>query len=182
MFDISWGEMLLIGAAALIFIGPKELPATLRALGQMTGKVRRMAGEFRSQFDEAMREADVQSIRKEFDTMNETAQGASTSFNPIETIRNEIKGAIDKPQDGVVDDKDRPSDLMPVGDGPEIKAADAAPPAPAMVEPTLPIADPPMPVDPAAFDVSPAPEAPKPELAEAAAAPAQPAPAQKDRA
>jgi sec-independent protein translocase protein TatB len=182
MFDISWGEMLLIGAAALIFIGPKELPATLRALGQMTGKVRRMAGEFRSQFDEAMREADVQSIRKEFDSMNETAQGASTSFNPIETIRNEIKGAVEKPEGHSIDDKDRPSDLaptLPVGDGPQPVTADA--PAPAMIEPTLPIADPPMPVDPAAFDVSPKPAAPKPELAEAAA-PAEATPAQKDRA
>lgn len=99
MFDVSWGEMLLIGAAALIFIGPKELPATLRALGQMTGKVRRMAGEFRAQFDDAMREADIDQVKREFQNMDDAARSAS-SFNPIETIRNEIKDAVaPKPTD-----------------------------------------------------------------------------------
>ena len=40
MFDISWTEFLLIGVVALIVIGPKELPAVLRTLGQWTRKVR----------------------------------------------------------------------------------------------------------------------------------------------
>ena len=50
MFDIGWGELLIIGIVALIAIGPKELPAALRALGQWMGKIRRMAGEFQNQF------------------------------------------------------------------------------------------------------------------------------------
>lgn len=149
MFDISWGEMLLIGAAALIFIGPKELPATLRALGQMTGKVRRMAGEFRSQFDEAMREADVQSIRKEFESMNDTASSASSSFNPIQTIRDEIKGAVEKPSEP------------------------ASAPTPT-AEPDLALPDPVPPVDASSFDVKP--EAPEP-IAAAAPQPTDAPPA-----
>lgn len=118
MFDISWGEMMLIGAAALIFIGPKELPATLRAVGQMVGKVKRMAGEFRTQFDDAMREADVASVKKEFDSMNEAASSAST-FNPIESIRNEIKSAVNPSGEA------RPADTLP---DPVIPAPDPAPP------------------------------------------------------
>jgi Sec-independent protein translocase protein TatA len=43
MFDMSWGEMLIIGAVALIVIGPKDLPKTLRTVGNIVGKVRRMA-------------------------------------------------------------------------------------------------------------------------------------------
>lgn len=147
MFDISWGEMLLIGGAALIFIGPKELPGALRTLGQMTAKVRRMAGEFRSQFDDAMRDADVQSIRKEFDSMNDAAQSASTSFNPIQTIRDEIKGAVDKP-------------------------ADAAAAAPAS-DPVIPPPEPATPIDAASFDVKPA--APEPVVGSAPQPPETPA-------
>jgi len=67
MFDFSWGELLLIGAVALIVIGPKELPAVLRAIGQWTTKIRRMAGEFQSQFQEAMREAEMADLKKEVD-------------------------------------------------------------------------------------------------------------------
>ena len=55
MFDMSWGEVMLIGGVALIVIGPKDLPKALRTVGQITGKLRRMAGEFQSQFNEAIR-------------------------------------------------------------------------------------------------------------------------------
>ena len=34
MFDIGWGKLVIIGVVALIVIGPKELPAVLRTLGQ----------------------------------------------------------------------------------------------------------------------------------------------------
>ena len=43
MFDIGWGELVVIGVVALIAIGPKELPGVLRTLGQWMGKIRRMA-------------------------------------------------------------------------------------------------------------------------------------------
>ena len=46
MFDIGWGELVVIGVIALIVIGPKELPAVLRTVGRTMNKVRRMAGEF----------------------------------------------------------------------------------------------------------------------------------------
>ncbi|MDI1347350.1 MAG: Sec-independent protein translocase protein TatB, partial [Pseudolabrys sp.] len=59
MFNLGWGEILLIGIVALIAIGPKELPGVLRTVGQMIGKVRRMANEFQGQFQEALREADI---------------------------------------------------------------------------------------------------------------------------
>lgn len=96
MFDMSWGEIMVIGGVALVVIGPKELPRTLRTVGQMTAKVRRMAGEFQAQFSEAMREADLEDVRKEVEGLNrDVAAATSTAFNPIETIRNEIKSSID---------------------------------------------------------------------------------------
>jgi len=67
MFDLSSGELLLIALAALIFIKPKDLPAVLRAIGQWTGKIRRMAGEFQDQFREAMREAEMADIKKDIE-------------------------------------------------------------------------------------------------------------------
>jgi sec-independent protein translocase protein TatB len=79
MFDFSWGELILIGAVALIVIGPKELPGVLRAIGQWTTKIRRMAAEFQSQFQEAMREADMADLKREIDT---ATQGFTA---PLET-------------------------------------------------------------------------------------------------
>ncbi len=93
MFDMSWGEMLIIGAVALIVIGPKDLPKALRTVGNMVGKVRRMAGEFQGQFNEAMREAELDSVRRDIDGLNKSV----SSFDPVGTIRDEIKGAVDRP-------------------------------------------------------------------------------------
>ena len=91
MFDIGWGELLVIGIVALIAIGPKELPGALRTLGQWMGKVRRMANEFQYQFQEAMREAEMADIKKQVDTL-------TSGFDPIETARKEIETAMeDKP-------------------------------------------------------------------------------------
>ena len=92
MFDIGWSELLLIGIVALIVIGPKELPSALRTLGQWMTKVRRMAGEFQNQFQEAIREAELSELKKEVDEM--AAKAASyTNFDPIEDVRRELETA-----------------------------------------------------------------------------------------
>jgi sec-independent protein translocase protein TatB len=108
MFDIGGGELLVIGIVALVVIGPKELPGLLRTAGNAMNKVRRMAAEFRGQFDEAMREAEIDQAKKAFTDINETARSAtSTSFNPIESIRNEIKSVKDEMQGT------KPADVLP---------------------------------------------------------------------
>jgi sec-independent protein translocase protein TatB len=98
MFDIGWGELVVIGIVALVVIGPKELPAVLRMLGVWMGKVRRMASDFQGQFQEAMREAEMADLKKQVDQITETARDF-TQFDPMETARKEIESAIeDKPQ------------------------------------------------------------------------------------
>jgi sec-independent protein translocase protein TatB len=79
MFDVGWSELVLIGVVALIVIGPKELPAVLRAVGQWTTKIRRMAGEFQSQFQEAMREAEMSDLKKQVDGL-----GDAVKFDPLD--------------------------------------------------------------------------------------------------
>jgi sec-independent protein translocase protein TatB len=93
MFDIGWGELIVIGVVALIAIGPKELPTVLRTMGQWMGKIRRMASEFQGQFQEAMREAEFAELKKQVDTI-----GEGSTFNPLETARREFESALeDKP-------------------------------------------------------------------------------------
>ena len=95
MLDMSWGEVMLIGGVALIVIGPKDLPKALRTLGQITTKVRRMAGEFQSQFNEAIREAELEEVRRDVEGVKRTVDAARPTFNPVDTIRNEIRSAVE---------------------------------------------------------------------------------------
>jgi sec-independent protein translocase protein TatB len=92
MFDIGWSEFVVIGVVALIVIGPKELPAVLRALGQWTTKIRRMAGEFQSQFQEAMREVEMADLKKSVDELSDAAKGITADpFDFTESTKWEPK-------------------------------------------------------------------------------------------
>src|SRR5579864_6743137 len=87
MFDISWSEFLLIGVVALIVIGPKELPAVMRTLGQWTRKVRGMASEFQNQFQEAIREAEMADLKKEVDDLANDVK----NFDPLNEVRADVE-------------------------------------------------------------------------------------------
>lgn len=89
MFDIAWSEFLLIGAVALVVIGPKDLPKAMRTVGQAIGKVRRMAAEFQGQFNDAMREAELADLKKQVEDVGGSvtstpASTAASDFKPIE--------------------------------------------------------------------------------------------------
>ena len=100
MFDIGWGELVVIGVVALIAIGPKELPGVLRATGQWMGKIRRMANEFQDQFRDAMREAELDDIKKDitknFDDIKSKAD-EFTNFDPLGDARKDIETSIGDP-------------------------------------------------------------------------------------
>ena len=64
MFDIGWPELLVVATVLIVVVGPKDLPGMLRTFGRMIAKLRGMAGEFRSQFDDALREAELDEVRK----------------------------------------------------------------------------------------------------------------------
>lgn len=87
MFDIGWSEMIVIGVVALIAIGPKELPGVLRMAGQWIGKAKRMASDFQGQFQEAMREAEVADIKKQFDEVKETASSFASGNALTSTVK-----------------------------------------------------------------------------------------------
>jgi sec-independent protein translocase protein TatB len=70
MFDITSSKLLILAIVALIVVGPKDLPILLRTIGKYLGVIRRQAAEFRSQFDEAMREAELDHLKKEFEDVS----------------------------------------------------------------------------------------------------------------
>jgi sec-independent protein translocase protein TatB len=65
MFDLAWSHILLLGVVALLVIGPKDLPRTLRMLGVWVGRARTIAREFQSSLDQMIREAELEDVRKE---------------------------------------------------------------------------------------------------------------------
>ncbi len=162
MFDIAWGEFVVIAVVALIVIGPKELPGVLRAIGQWTTKIRRMAAEFQGQFQEALREAEMADLKKEVDNLSDTAKGLTAKLedglNFEEATRWEPRPDAGKPADSAQPSEaspPTPSESPPVT--PDNRSAEATtPPAPAHAE-TEAIG-----ASPVTADTSSAPAAPSP--------------------
>ena len=98
MFDIDAGKILVVGVVALLVIGPKDLPRVLRTVGQTVGKMRRMAAEFQNQFAEAIKEADLEDVKKEFSAIRDSAN-IDTSFDAASLMRDEITTAVEGPKD-----------------------------------------------------------------------------------
>jgi sec-independent protein translocase protein TatB len=79
VFDVGWTELVVIACVAILVVGPKDLPRMLRTFGRTMSTVRKMAGDFRRQFDDAIRETELDDIRKS------VTQGPA--FNPLEDAR-----------------------------------------------------------------------------------------------
>ena len=93
MFDFDASKLLIIGVVALVVIGPKDLPRVLRQVGQMVGKLRRMAAEFQGQFMDAMKEADLADLRKEVGKLKDTAS-LDVHFDPVRDVRKSLTEAV----------------------------------------------------------------------------------------
>ena len=64
-------ELVFLGIVALIVVGPKDLPVLLRKLGQFTAKMRGLASEFRSSFDEMARQSELDDLRREVEALRD---------------------------------------------------------------------------------------------------------------
>lgn len=85
MLDIGWWEILVVGMVALVVVGPKELPGLLRTIGRYVGMAKRQADEFRSQFDEALRESEFNELR---DEMNDIKSDVTSSMDDAQQSLN----------------------------------------------------------------------------------------------
>jgi sec-independent protein translocase protein TatB len=96
MFDITSSKLLILAVVALIVVGPKDLPILLRTVGKYLGIIRRHAAEFRGQFDEAMREAELDGLKEEFDAVSREVRatidaGARAIEDQIEASRVDVE-------------------------------------------------------------------------------------------
>jgi sec-independent protein translocase protein TatB len=71
--SLGFQEIVLLAVLALVVVGPKDLPLLFRKLGRWTAKLRGMAQEFRSGFDELARQAELDELKEEVEALRRTA-------------------------------------------------------------------------------------------------------------
>ena len=130
MFDIGWTELLLIAVRAIVVIGPKDLPRAMRSVGQWTTRVKRMAGDFQRQFNEGVREAELDDVKKEVTKLGKLDPMADLrkSLTKADT---DLKSDLKKVDDSIAQSLAKPDAVNPV---PKTPPAAAPVPAPAQAD------------------------------------------------
>jgi sec-independent protein translocase protein TatB len=144
MFDLSSSKLLILGLVALIVVGPKELPLLLRTLGKYMAMIRRQAAEFRTQFDDAMRESELDTLKKDIETvgsdMQKTMRDAEMSVEKEVAAANAEMDAALKPADPVIPPLDIPAPHLTIDPMHGLNGLDHTPP-PALA-PVMPLPEP----------------------------------------
>ncbi len=161
----------MIGALALIVIGPKDLPIAMRKLGQFIGKMRGMAAEFRASFDELARQSELEDLRKEVEALRINRE----ALNPfkdsgLDSTMGEINQHLGHPPPMTLLPSSQPAEPVPPAAAPVM----APPPVVAAPAPIAPVqvASPPKAARKAGDGASPRPKAAAKSI-DKAASPAQ---------
>ena len=81
MLDFGWPELFLIIAVAVIVIGPDEIPAVMVALGRVVRRLQYVRYAISQQFDDVMRDADLDDIRKSVNFEAKDEDGNDIEFD-----------------------------------------------------------------------------------------------------
>jgi len=123
--SLGFQEIVLLAVLALVVVGPKDLPLLLRKLGRWTAKLRGMAQEFRTGFDELARQAELDELKREVEALRRTTS--------IQDIGRELSKPLPTLEDyaGIPKAPPAPALTAPEGEAPLAEVAkpeeDAAP-------------------------------------------------------
>lgn len=132
--SLGLNEILVLGVLALVVIGPKDLPLLLRKLGRWTAKLRGMAQEFRTGFDELARQAELDELKKEVEALRRTTnlsslanEIASPAANSLPTLEDYAGISSKTPLSGDAPPPDVEEAAAPAEPPPEVRAMESAP-------------------------------------------------------
>ncbi len=92
---VGFSELLVLALAALIIVGPKDLPLMMRKVGQMVGKGRAMAREFQAAFEDIARQSELEELRKEIEDLKRTNMMTEAEAD-LANMEGEINSAVMK--------------------------------------------------------------------------------------
>lgn len=73
------GELSVIGAVALVVLGPEKLPKVARAAGLMLGRAQRMAADFRSDLERDLHNSELAELGKQMAEEEAKVRGELTA-------------------------------------------------------------------------------------------------------
>ncbi|MEQ9329319.1 MAG: Sec-independent protein translocase protein TatB [Rhodospirillales bacterium] len=133
MFDIGWSEMMVIGALALIVIGPKDLPKALKTVGKWVRRAKDMAREFQSGVDEMVRESELEEARETLRNTSSLDKKIADTVDPSGEMTKAMREQGESIQRDLEKDETEPAKPAPAAaaESKPVEDKTAAKPAPA---------------------------------------------------
>ena len=88
MFDISFGELLLIGVVALVVLGPERLPVVAKTLGALVARAQRFVASVKADIQAQTDLTGLTALRQD---MQETAYALKSQLEAeLHSVRDEL--------------------------------------------------------------------------------------------
>jgi len=84
MIDFGFDKIALIGAVALVVIGPEKLPRVARTVGTLMGKARRYVADVKAEVNRTIELEELQKMKSQFETAARDVE---------QTVHNEMSSA-----------------------------------------------------------------------------------------
>ncbi len=94
MFDIGFGELLVIGVLALVVLGPERLPRVARTAGLWLGKARSMLANVKAEIDRELKAEELKRV------LEQQAKAASL-YEVVEETKAAVTDAANELKDSV---------------------------------------------------------------------------------
>jgi sec-independent protein translocase protein TatB len=93
MLDVGYSELLVIAIVLIVVVGPKDLPKMLRAFGGAMTRFRKVSGDFRRQFDEALKEAELDEVKNTLNSVRnlDPRTQIRNALNPLTSAVSDVK-------------------------------------------------------------------------------------------
>lgn len=97
MFEVGWSELLVIAVVMIVVVGPKDLPNMLRTFGRTAAKLRAMAADFQKQFNDALKEAELDDVKSSVDSLRglNPMTEIRKQLNPFEQAAADVRAGVD---------------------------------------------------------------------------------------
>ncbi len=79
MFDLGISELALIGAVALIVIGPEKLPGVARTVGALMGKAQRYVADVKAEVNRSMELEELKKMKESMESAAREVEGSMKS-------------------------------------------------------------------------------------------------------
>ncbi len=95
MFDLDVSKIALIGAVALIVIGPEKLPKVARTVGTLVGKAQRYVSDVKAEVNRAMEAEDLKKMKESFESAaREVKNSVQTTSKEVEKQFGELSSSV----------------------------------------------------------------------------------------